>query len=68
MKSILPKESSLKGILNQSTPFPHAILYVNIKCNTSLQKKGNLNLHAQTSMQTKNKNGNYETTPAPMLR
>ena len=31
MKAITPKESSLKGILNQSTPYLHAILYASQK-------------------------------------
>jgi len=33
MKAITPKESSLEGISNQSTPSLHALLYANLKIN-----------------------------------
>ena len=33
MKAIMPKESLLEGISNQSTPSLHAILYANLKIN-----------------------------------
>ena len=59
MKAILPKESSLEGMTNQSTPSPHAILYANLnttKCNMLMQTKRNPKLHGLTSMQSKNQN------------
>jgi len=42
MKAIMPKDSSLEGISNHSTPPLHAILYANINANinaTPMQTK-----------------------------
>jgi len=62
IKAILTKESSLEGISNQSTSSRQTPRIAHLKCNAPLQKKGNLKLHALTSMQTKNQNEKHETT------
>jgi len=59
MEAVMPKKSSLEGIPNQSTPSQHAPKNEHLKCNTPLQKKGNLNLYASTSMQAKNQKYYY---------
>jgi len=61
MKASVPSKNIIRGHLKPIHTITLYKLYANLKCNTPLEKKGNVNLHALTSMQTKNQNRKHKT-------
>jgi len=62
MQTILPSKNIIGDYLKSIHTIPTCNPICKSKCNTPLQKKGNLKLYALTSMQTKNQNEKHETT------